>query len=109
MERPKKGSDPFGDFGVPVEISGIRLPPNVMFQNGNGSVCVGEAISTGFYVSGLVHRIALYPNGICALTVNPSPGKFGVGNVRLGNQDRDTAVDRFVVIWPSGALGEVPL
>lgn len=104
--NPKK-SDPFADFGLPVEISGIRLPPNVMFQNGNGSVCVGEHVSTGFYVSGIVHRIALYPNGISVLTVNPSPGKTAPGGQRLGSPDRDKGQDRNVVIWPSGALGEV--
>lgn len=109
MAVKAKRADPFVDFGQPVEISGIRLPPNVMFQNGNGSVCVGENISTGFYVSGLVHRIALYPNGLCALTVNPAPGKKTPGGQRLGDPDRDKAFDRNVVIWPSGALGEMPL
>lgn len=104
-----KREDPFSDFGRPVEISGIRLPPNVMFQNGLGSVCVGEHVSTGFYVSGIVHRIALYPNGISVLTVNPAFGKLTPGGVRKGDPDRDAANDRNVVIWPSGALGEVPL
>lgn len=38
-------------------LTGVRLPANVTFTNGAGSLSVGNHFSTGFSMSGIVQQI----------------------------------------------------
>ena len=39
------------------KITGLRLPANVMFTNGDSSVMVGRHFSTGFSMDGIVESL----------------------------------------------------
>ena len=39
------------------QLSGLRLPANITFTNGDGSIAVGRHFATGFMLDGIVKSI----------------------------------------------------
>lgn len=68
------------------KITGMRLPANVMFTNGDSSVAVGRHFTTGFTMSGIVESLEVEGDAVL-LTF-------------AGTNDQ-------VLLFGSGALAEV--
>jgi hypothetical protein len=69
QNEKKKASEPKPPVAVPpaekgeLEISGIRLPANVMLSNAESSVMRGASYHCNLGISGIVQAIRLTPGG----------------------------------------------
>lgn len=89
LEGPPEPSDPFAELPS-VELTGIKLPANVMFGNAASSVMVETRYTSAIGNSGLVKRLRWMLHG-----------GYVVLDVQVGEHTR------YVVVTQSGMEGPV--